>query len=126
MAKGCARNNGKNSIKKLKITPLTMAELEITNDNFEKEVVKSDLPVLLDFHAEWCGPCKMLGPVIDEVAKEFDGKWKVGKCDIDSNSELAGKFGIQSIPTLLFFKDGEVVETMMGFQSKENIVAKMG
>ena len=103
-----------------------MAELEITNDNFEKEVVKSDLPVLLDFHAEWCGPCKMLGPVIDEVAKEFDGKWKVGKCDIDSNSELAGKFGIQSIPTLLFFKDGEVVETMMGFQSKENIVAKMG
>ncbi len=103
-----------------------MAEVSFTEDNFDEEVLKSKTPVLVDFYAEWCGPCKMLAPVVDEIAKEKEGDWKVGKCDIDANPALAEKYGVQSIPTLLFVKDGEVVEKMMGFQSKEKILEKMG
>ncbi len=97
-----------------------------TDDNFESEVLKSDVPVLVDFYAEWCGPCKMMAPAIDELAKEYEGKWKVGKFDIDANPEHAQKYGIQSIPTVMFFKGGEVVDKVIGFQSKEALAAKLG
>ena len=96
-----------------------------TDDNFEEEVLKSDIPVLVDFYAEWCGPCKMLAPVIEELAEEYKGKWKVGKCNIDDAPNTAQKYGVQSIPTLIFVKNGEIVDSAMGFQNKEAIKAKM-
>lgn len=96
------------------------------DDNFESDVLKSDKPVLVDFFAEWCGPCKMLAPVIDELEKEYGDKWKIGKCDVDASPQTAEKYGIQSIPTLLFIKDGEVVDKLQGFSSKEKIVEKLG
>jgi thioredoxin 1 len=96
-----------------------------TDENFEEEVLKSDLPVLVDFYADWCGPCKMMEPVIDELAKDHEGKWKVGKCNIDASPGMAQKYEIQSIPSLKFFKNGEVVDEAMGFQSKEAIEGKM-
>lgn len=102
-----------------------MAEVEFTDANFEAEVLKSDIPVLVDFFAEWCGPCKMLAPTVEELAKEYDGKWKIGKCDVDANPMIAQKYGIQSIPSLYFFKGGEVVDKVMGFQSKEALKAKL-
>lgn len=102
-----------------------MAEQSFSDSNFEEEVMKSELPVLVDFYAEWCGPCKMMAPIIDELAKEYEGKWKIGKCDIDNSPELTAKFGITSIPTILFFKDGQVVNKALGFQSKEALVAKL-
>ncbi len=101
-----------------------MAEM-FTDENFESEVLKSDLPVLVDFYADWCGPCKMMEPVIEELAKEYSGKWKVGKCNIDSSPETAQKYEIQSIPSLKFFKNGEVTDEAMGFQSKDLIEEKM-
>lgn len=102
-----------------------MAEHTFTDDNFDKEVLKSDVPVLVDFYAEWCGPCKMLGPVIDELAKEYEGKWKIGKCNIDENPKVVGEYGIQSVPTLMFVKGGNIEEKMVGFQSKEAIEKKL-
>ncbi len=96
-----------------------------TDENFEEEVLKSDLPVLVDFYADWCGPCKMMEPVIDELAKDYEGKWKVGKCNIDASPETAQKYEIQSIPSLKFFKNGEVVDEAMGFLSKDAIEEKM-
>lgn len=102
-----------------------MAEHNFSDSNFEEEVVKSDLPVLVDFYAEWCGPCKMMAPIIDELEKEYEGKWKIGKCNIDESPQLTAKFGITSIPTILFFKDGQVVNKALGFQSKEALVAKL-
>jgi len=102
-----------------------MAEMEFTDDNFDEEVLRSNLPVLVDFFAEWCGPCKMLAPIIDELAGEYEGKIKIGKCDLDTSPNTAGKYGVQSIPTLIFFKKGEIVETLMGFQSKEALKAKL-
>jgi len=102
-----------------------MAELSFTDQNFEAEVLKSKEPVMVDFYAEWCGPCRMMGPVVEEIAKEFEGKWKVGKCNVDESSEYSGKFNIQSIPTIVFFKDGIEVDRTMGFHSKEDLIAKM-
>ncbi|MBP7670877.1 thioredoxin [Candidatus Gracilibacteria bacterium] len=96
-----------------------------TDENFEAEVLKSDVPVLVDFFAEWCGPCKMMSPTIDKLAKEFEGKWKVGKLDVDASPMMAEKYGIRSIPSLKFFKGGEVVNEAVGFQSEDNIKAKM-
>ena len=95
-----------------------MAEITLTSDNFAKEVLESGIPVLVDFWASWCGPCKMLGPVISEIAEENDGKIKVGKVNVDDEEELAAQYGIQSIPTVLLFKGGEVVSQSLGFKPK--------
>ena len=95
-----------------------MAEIILTSDNFESEVIASEIPVLVDFWATWCGPCKMLGPVISQIADEYEGKVKVGKVNVDDEEELAMRFGIESIPTVLLFKNGEVVEQSLGFKPK--------
>jgi thioredoxin 1 len=90
----------------------------LTSQNFDTEVIKSEQPVLVDFWAEWCGPCKMLGPVLDELATEFDGRARIGKVNIDDHQDLAVQFGIQSIPTLLVFKGGQVVGQSVGAKPK--------
>lgn len=103
-----------------------MAEVTFTDQNFDEEVIKSDVPVLVDFWAEWCGPCKMQGPIVEELAKDFEGKnVKIGKLDVDANQESAGKFGIMSIPTLAIFKNGEVAEQLTGLQPKEVLAEKL-
>jgi thioredoxin 1 len=93
--------------------------LQFTDANFQSEVLDSDQPVLVDFWAAWCGPCRMVGPTIEELAHEYDGTVKVGKLNIDENQQAASDFGISSIPAVLLFKDGKVVETLVGVQSKE-------
>ena len=101
-------------------------EITLTEQNFEQEVLKADVPVLVDFWAAWCGPCKIMGPIVEEVAKELEGKSvKVGKMNVDENPETPGKFGIMSIPTLMIFKGGQPVETMVGVQSKEKLIEKL-
>ncbi len=100
-----------------------MAEIILTKENFEEEVLKADKPVLIDFWATWCGPCRMLSPVIEEIAKEYDGKVKVGKVNVDEQPELASAFRVASIPTVVVMKEGEVTNTSVGFRPKEQIVA---
>jgi len=102
-----------------------MGIIEITDDNFETEVINSDLPVLIDFWAVWCGPCKMIAPIVEELATEYDGKAKIGKLDVDSNQQTSIKYGVRSIPTLLLFKDGELKDTIIGAVPKTNIVEKL-
>ena len=100
-----------------------MAEITLTAKNFETEVLNSDKPVLVDFGAIWCGPCQMVGPVVEEIAEEYANKIKVGKVNVDEEPELAAAFGIESIPTLMVFKNGEAVETVIGARPKDEIIA---
>ncbi|MCB9163799.1 MAG: thioredoxin [Flavobacteriales bacterium] len=102
----------------------TMA-LELTDSNFEELALKSDKPVMVDFWAEWCGPCRMVGPVVEELAKEYDGKAVVGKVNVDNNPQVATKYGIRSIPTILFLKNGEVVDRSVGAVPKSQLSQKL-
>ncbi len=102
-----------------------MKPVEITDTNFQTEVLKSDKPVLLDFWAEWCGPCKMIAPVVEELANEYDGKLKVGKVDVDSNQQTSMQYGVRSIPTLLIFKGGRVVDQLVGAVPKRILAEKI-
>ncbi|AVG16567.1 thioredoxin TrxA [Chromobacterium vaccinii] len=97
--------------------------LHVTDDSFENDVLKADSPVLVDYWAEWCGPCKMIAPILDEVAKEYEGKLKVAKLNIDQNEQTPPKFGIRGIPTLMLFKDGQVAATKVGALSKSQLTA---
>ena len=97
--------------------------LEFTDDNFQEEVLNSNQPVLVDFWAEWCGPCRALGPMIDELSAEYEGKAKIGKLDIDTNRDAAMKYGIQSIPSIIIFKDGEVINKFVGISPKDELVS---
>ena len=100
-------------------------EYKFTSENFEEEVMKSDVPVLIDFYADWCGPCKMMAPSIAAMETLFEGKVKIGKLNVDDNSEIAEKYGVMSIPTLIFFKNGEPVETSVGMISRDALEAKL-
>lgn len=105
-----------------------MAEINVNKENFEQEVLKSDIPVLVDFWAAWCGPCKMLGPVVAQLAEEYEGRLKVAKVDCDENEELAMEYGVISIPAVKIFKGGELVDETMGFVPKstlEEMIAKI-
>jgi thioredoxin 1 len=101
------------------------AALEVNAGNFESEVLKSDLPVLVDFWAEWCGPCRMIAPSIDAIAEEFAGKLQVRKLNIDKEPSLAGKYGVMSIPTLIIFKNGKIADQIVGALPKQDIVSKI-
>ncbi len=96
--------------------------LTITDQNFETEVLKSNVPVMIDFWAEWCGPCKMIAPIVKEIATEYSGKLKVGKLDVDAYGSIAQRYRILSIPTVMFFKNGEVISTMVGAAPKKELV----
>ena len=99
--------------------------LEITDANFEEVVMNSDKPVVVDFWAAWCGPCRMVGPVIEEIAADYDGKAVVGKVDVDANQEYAAKYGVRNIPTVLLFKNGEVVDKQVGVAPKTTYTDKI-
>ena len=99
--------------------------VELRDDNFEQEVLKSDVPVLVDFWAEWCAPCRMIAPTIEELAAEFKGIFKVGKVDIETNQKIGVSYGIRNIPTLIMFKDGQMVKQFVGLQNKSDLKAAM-
>lgn len=99
--------------------------LEITSANFEEKVLKSNVPVLLDFWAEWCGPCRMIGPIVEDLAKEYAGKLVVGKVNVDNEPTISTEYGIRNIPTLLVFKDGQMVDKFVGAMPKPSLVSKL-
>lgn len=99
--------------------------MELTDQNFDQEVIKSDKPTLVDFWAPWCGPCQMMGPILEELSKEAEGKFKVGKLNVDEHTATAQKYGIMSIPTLKIFKGGQIVQEFVGVQAKETLKAAL-
>ena len=100
-------------------------EYKITTVNFDEEVLASDMPVFVDFYADWCGPCKMMAPIVEELAKKYDGKVKVGKCNIDEENGIAARYRIMSIPTMMIFKGGEIKETIVGAVSQSELEEKI-
>lgn len=102
-----------------------MAEIILTSDNFDTEVLQSSVPVLVDFWATWCGPCMMLAPTVEEIAEQANGRYKVGKVNVDEQGALAMRFGIESIPTLMVFKDGQLAKTAVGLRPKEQILSML-
>lgn len=102
-----------------------MAEVIVNEQTFEKEVLASEVPVMVDFWAEWCGPCKVLGPIVSEIAQEYKGKLKVGKLNVDENNSLAMRYGVMSIPTLKFFKNGKIVGELIGAAPKSALIAEI-
>lgn len=102
-----------------------MAVFEITNDNFKESVLENDQLVLVDFWAAWCGPCRMIGPIVDELATEYEGKALISKCNVDEQGDVAAQFGIRSIPTLLYFKNGEIVDRVVGAVPKTVLKEKL-
>jgi thioredoxin 1 len=99
--------------------------IEVNDGNFDEVVIKADKPVIVDFWAEWCGPCRMIGPIIEEIGKEYEGRVIVVKCDVDSSPEVSSRFGIRNIPTVLFFKGGQIVDKQIGAVPKSNFVNKL-
>jgi len=102
-----------------------MKPIEFTDGNFDEEVLQSDLPVVIDFWAAWCAPCRMIAPIIEDLATDFEGKAKIGKLDVDSNQQTAIKYGVRSIPTVLIIKNGEVADTIIGALPKASFVEKL-
>ena len=102
-----------------------MSESVFTDANFKKEVLESKTPVLVDFWAEWCGPCRMLGPIVEKISKDYAGKLKVGKLNVDDNPDTPGNFGIQGIPTILLFKNGQLVQRLVGYQPEDSIKSEI-
>ena len=102
-----------------------MAVMKFKNENFEEEVMKSNIPVVVDFYADWCGPCKMMSPIIDEIANEMGETVKVGKVNVDEEQSLAIQFGVMSIPTIVIIRNGKVTKTFVGVQNKENIIKEL-
>jgi thioredoxin 1 len=102
-----------------------MKMTELTDDNFQKEVLESSTPVLVDFWAVWCGPCRAIAPLVEEIARDYEGKLKVGKMDVDAHQDVPIRFGIRSIPTLMVFKDGKVVEQIIGGIPKQQLLSKV-
>jgi thioredoxin 1 len=99
--------------------------MELSDTNFEQEVMKSDLPVLVDFWAEWCAPCRMVSPVMEEIAADFEGRIKVAKLNVDDNNELAAKYDIMSIPTVMLFKEGQIVSQAIGAMTKDSLIKEL-
>jgi thioredoxin 1 len=102
-----------------------MKPFTFTDANFDVEALKSELPIVVDFWAEWCGPCRMIGPIMEELAESFDGKAKIGKLNVDENPQIAMKYGVRSIPTVLFIKNGEVVDKVIGAVQKSVFIEKL-